>query len=226
MKSSKLDDKALQKEGLVVRKSSGVKGMVAGETREFPGRNKMYNISVEKTMDGYRTTVKSRSGTSKKFFTKTQSEVLPKAHVLGGLMMGAEQVGEAISNPGKLRRMHSNASRNLEKRARRRKNPDAPRIKAAPDDIKSLAGLYAIPDDSEEAFKLGFYFGIMRGIDTCGVQNYFERKRIRKEFAEKLMLGAFETAAVATGTEPSKPKKSKSKSRGISPLLKDLDFNI
>lgn len=226
VKSSKLDDKALQKEGIVVRKSSGVKGMVTGETREFPGRNKMYNISVEKTMDGYRSTVKSRSGTSKKFFTKTQSEVLPKAHVLGGLMMGAEQVGEAISNPGKLRRMHSNASKNLEKRAGRRKNPDVPRIKAGTADIKSLAGLYAIPDDSEEAFKLGLYFGIMRGIDTCGVQNYFERKRIRKKFAEQLMRGAFETAAVAGGTAPPKAKRSRSKSGGISSLMSDLDFSI
>lgn len=230
VKSSKLKEEDLQKKQPKVTRRTGVKNMTAGEVREFPGRNKKYKIRVRRSTDGFRTTVDAKSGSKKVFFTKKASEVLPKAHVLGGLLTGAEQVSEAISNPSKLKRMHTTAKRNLAKREKRRgrkKNPEAPRVKAGTADIKSLASLYAIPDDAEEAFKLGLYFGIMRGIDTCGVQNYFERKRIRKKFAEQLMRGAFETAAEAGGVSPPKSRKTSGRKRpkGLSALLADIDID-
>lgn len=56
-----------------------------------------------------------------------------------------------------------------------------------------LEAVWGIPADSQEAYRVGYYEGVVRGIDTCGVQNYFKRKKIRKNY-EKELLEAREEA--------------------------------
>jgi len=181
-----------------IRRASPFKGMTTGEERTMKGPKNAYTVFVKKTMNGYRVTVQTKEGKEQSFFTKNMSEVKTKAAVLGGLMTGAEEVAKAVSNPTKIRRLANSADRFFKKRSpksNRKKNPKMGKSSVA--DIKSLEALFDLPDDPEEAAEIGFYFGIIRGLDTCGVQNYFERQRIRKKFNEKILSGAFQTASKA-----------------------------
>lgn len=130
-------------------------------------------------------------------------------------MVGAGQVLKAISNPTKLKRLNSDARRFFAK-----KNPKLPRQEADIADIKELTGMFQIPDDNEEAFRYGLYFGIIRGIDTCGVQNYLKRKRIRKRYQERLLEGLISETTRAGGLSVStRGKKGRSKKRSEDPVL-------
>jgi hypothetical protein len=178
-------------------------------------------------MNGYRVTVQTKDGKEQSFFTKRMSDIKTKSAVLGGLMTSSEEVAKAVSNPTKIRRMKNSADRYFKKnptKSKRKRNPTSVkmgRVKGAAGDIKSLASLYSIPADPREAYKLGFYFGIIRGIDTCGVQNYFERKRIRQKFGEKLVSGAFEVASKAAGVGGGSTRSSR---RGYRPDEDDEDY--
>jgi len=225
--SAKLPEEKAEK--VAMRRTSPFKGMVTGEERELKGAKNAYTVTVKKTMDGYRVTVRTKDGKEKSFLTKRVSDIRSKSAVLGGLMTGATEVSKAVSNPTKLRRLKNSSDRYFAKvnpKRGRRKNPPVgiPRVKASPEDIKSLQSLYAIPDDAAEAYRLGFYFGIIRGIDTCGVQNYFERRRIRKEFSQKLLSGAFEVASGAAGVAGAPAKKTRRKKS--STTLESLDAEV
>lgn len=194
--------KHLELKPVEIKRASPFKGMSTGEERTMKGPRGAYTVFVKKTMDGYRVTVQTKEGKEQSFFTKRMSDIKTKSAVLGGLMTGAEEVAKAVSNPTKIRRLANSADRFFKKRSNksnRKKNPKKnPKMgKSSVSDIKSLEALFDLPDDPEEAAEIGFYFGIIRGLDTCGVQNYFERQRIRKKFNEKILSGAFQTASKA-----------------------------
>lgn len=75
--------------------------------------------------------------------------------------------------------------------------------------------MFQIPDDNEEAFRYGVYFGIIRGIDTCGVQNYFTRRKIRKRYQKRALEGLVSEATRAAGIDTPTPT-----SRGKSAKLR------
>lgn len=191
------------------------KNMTTGETRVFPGPKKAYHIHVRKGAgSNFTFFVEMKDGrTSQKRRTKKCSEVLTKAHVVAGAMEGARGVTKAISNPAKIRRLHNEASRYFRKK---NPSPTVEREGAELGDIKEVAGMVGIPDDPNDAYRYGFYFGIIRGIDTCGVQNYFKRRKIRNEFQQRVFDAAMETSARVAGvgrgrTGSSKTKKKKKK---------------
>jgi len=190
------------------------KGMTIGEEREFRGKQGAYMIHVRRgTGTKYAMKVVMKDGReSTRRNVDGCSKVLKRAHALAGAMTGAAKVAKAAKNPTKIRRLNSDARRYFAKQ-----NPKMPRQTAESADIKELAGMFKIPDDNEAAFKYGLYFGIVRGIDTCGVQNYFKRKRIRKTYQERLIEGLMSETARAGGIsvpkQPEKHKKSASESR-------------
>ena len=193
-----------------IRRASPFKGMTTGEERTMKDPNNAYTVFVKKTMNGYRVTVQTKGGKEQSFFTERMSDIKTKSAVLGGLMAGSEEVAKAVSNPAKIRRLKNAADRYFKKnpmKGNRKRNPSGiklERMKSSEADIKSLSSLFRIPPDPREAARLGLYFGIIRGLDTCGIQNYFERQRIRKKFGQKLVSGAFEATNKELGVGGSK----------------------
>lgn len=215
------------------------KGMGVGEERTFKGPKNQYIIYVQKGIrNKYTMRVQMRDG------RKSQprrldgcSKALARGHAIGGSMVGAGQVMKAISNPTKLKKLNSDARRFFAKKNPRIKNPKLPRDEADVSDIKDLVGMFKIPDDAEEAFRYGLYFGIVRGLDTCGVQNFFKRKQIRKRYQERLLEGLMSETARAGGiamktrvkskARPKKGKKSQDNEDAANDVFKSfLDENF
>lgn len=191
--------------------------MSLGEERVFPGKKNQYYIHVKKGARGKFTFfVELKDGrVSAKRRTTDCSKVLSKGHLIGGAMVGGTEVKRAISNPGKMRRLQNSATKYF-----RKQNPKMPRQPADEGDIRELTGMVGVPDNPEDAYRYGFYAGIIRGIDTCGVQNYFKRKRIRNEFQERLLSAAMETTSRVTGTRSGKV------SRKRSDTIRDVDGEL
>ncbi len=188
------------------------RNMTLGEERIFPGPKGAYHIHVRKAARGkFVFFVETKEGkVSQKRRTDKCDEVLRKGHLVGGAMTGALEVMKAISNPAKIKRLHNSAVRYF-----RKKNPKLPRQAADEGDIRELTGMIGVPDNSDDAYRYGFYAGIIRGIDTCGVQNYFKRRRIRNEFQERLLSAAMETTARVTGTRSGSRSTGKRKKSAV-----------
>lgn len=200
------------------------KGMAVGEERTFKGAKNQYVVIVRRGIrNKYTMRVMTKDGReSQPRRLDGCSRALARGHALGGSMVGAGQVMKAISNPGKLKKLNSDARRFFAK-----KNPKLPRQEADIADIKELTGMFQIPDDNEEAFRYGLYFGIIRGIDTCGVQNYLKRKRIRKRYQERLLEGLISETSRAGGLSVStrgKSKRKSSKSESAEEPMSDSEF--
>lgn len=195
------------------------KGMTLGEERVFPGTKNAYHIHVKKGARGRFTffVVTKEGKESQKRRTTDCDEVLRKGHLLGGAMTGAFEVARAINNPAKMRRLENAARKYF-----RKQNPKLPRQAAEEGDIRELAGMIGVPDNPEDAYRYGFYSGIIRGIDTCGVQNYFKRRRIRNEFQERLLQAAMETTARVTGTRSGKSSRRKRKRSSVDDVDAEL----
>ena len=191
------------------------KGMAIGEERAFKGPKGQYVVVVQRMAlrNKYSMHVVTKEG------RKSQprrldgcDRALSRGHALGGSMVGVGQVLKAISNPTKIKKLNSEARRYFAK-----KNPDLPRGEADVSDIKELVGMFKVPDDPEQAFRYGLYFGIVRGLDTCGVQNFFKRKQIRKRYQERLLEGLLSETARAGGiamkTRVKSEKRPSKKSR-------------
>lgn len=54
----------------------------------------------------------------------------------------------------------------------------------------------------KEAFDFGFMFGVLRGIDTCGVVRVAERRRIRREVEQQVLDAVYELATKAPRSNP------------------------
>jgi hypothetical protein len=181
--------------------------MKPGEQREFKGEGGKYTIFVKKTADGnFIYHVVTRDGVeSNRRRTSDCKEILAKAHAAGGAIVGARDVAGAINNPAKLTRLKNSAdkyfaSRPKPKSSRKSNPPRLPRQSAEEGDIRELTGMVGITSSPEESYRYGYYAGIIRGIDTCGVQNFLKRKRIRNEYQERLLAAAAEATARLTGT--------------------------
>lgn len=201
------------------------KNMTLGEERIFPGEKRAYFIHVKKGAGGrlsyfVETKEGKRSETRR---TSDCDEVMRRGHMIGGAMTGAMEVTRAISNPAKIKRMGSSARRYFAK-----KNPSIERSPAEEGDIRELTGMAGIPDDPKDAYRYGFYFGIIKGIDTCGVQNYFKRKRIRDEFKTRILEAALETSARASGTKAGRVilKRGDRKKKSAAEEFVDVDFDF
>ena len=195
------------------------RNMTLGEERVFPGPKGAYHIFVRKGSGGKFTFyVETKDGrVSQKRRTTECDEVLRRGHLIGGAMSGAIEVSKAISNPAKLRRLENSARKYF-----RKANPKLPRQAADVGDIRELTGMVGVPDNPEDAYRYGFYAGIIRGIDTCGVQNYFKRRRIRNEFQERLLSAAMETTARVTGTRSG----TKTRRRSRRTATEDVDDEL
>ena len=197
------------------------KNMTLGEERVFPGPKKAYHIHVKKGARGkYTFHVETKDGKKSAVRRTTDcDEVVRKGHLIGGAMTGALEVARAISNPAKLKRLENSARKYF-----RKQNPKLPRQAAEEGDIRELTGMIGVPDNPEEAYRYGFYAGIIRGIDTCGVQNYFKRRRIRNEFQERLLSAAMETTARVTGTRSGGVSRKRKKRKGGA--VEDVDAEL
>lgn len=194
------------------------KNMTLGEERIFPGPKRAYQIHVRKGRGGKFTfhVVTKEGQSSERRRTDKCDEVLRRGHLIGGAMTGAIEVSRAISNPGKLKRLENSARKYF-----RKSNPKLPRQAAEEGDIRELTGMIGVPDNPDDAYRYGFYAGIIRGIDTCGVQNYFKRRRIRNEFQERLLAAAMETTARVTGARSSSKPSRKRKG-----AVEDIDADL
>jgi len=199
------------------------RNMTLGEERVFPGKKGEYHIHVKKGSRGKFTYfVETREGKeSAKRRTTDCNEVIRRGHLIGGAMTGAREVAKAISNPGKIRRLNNSARKYF-----RQQNPKMPRQAADEGDIRELTGMVGVPDNPEDAYRYGFYAGIIRGIDTCGVQNYFKRKRIRNEFQDRLLHAAMETTARVTGTRSGTVSRKRKKGTKTGSVIGDIDAEL
>ncbi len=187
------------------------KNMGLGEERVFKGKANAYSIHVKKGMRKYSMWVVMKdSRKSRKHILDSCNNAVAQGHAVAGSMTGAGKVAKAVSNPAKIKRLDNEARKFF-----RKQNPKMPRAEAEAASIKELAGMFQIPDDAEEAFRYGVYFGIIRGIDTCGVQNYFTRRKIRKRYQKRALEGLVSEASRAAGIETPTPK-----SRGTSAKLR------
>lgn len=188
------------------RKEEDCRNMSLGEGRSIAGKG--YHINVTKRRSTFAVQVVSNDGLKKSpvYRFKDCDTVLARGHVVGGALMGARKVIGAMSNPASLRRLHANATRNLKKMApKRKKNPifkksRIPREAADVGTFEDLSDMISLPSDPEQAYRLGYYAGIIKGIDTCGVQNYLKRRRLRDEYEQRLIDAALTQARTLTGT--------------------------
>lgn len=186
---------------------------------EFQGPGGKYTIVVDKTSGGnyiyFVVTSDGRESMHRR--TDKCADIVSRGHITGGAMVGARAVTGAISNPAKLQRLHKSAEKYFESRpkpktTRKRNPPKLPRQSADEGDIRDLTGMISIPESPEAAYRYGYYAGIIRGIDTCGVQNYLKRKRIREEYQDKLLSASAEATARLTGTRSGYVAKNKNRS--------------
>lgn len=171
-----------------IKTDQHLRRMGAGEERILSGRG--YKIKVKKrggdqfqfqvtTSDGRKSTIIRKRGTPK--------EIESKARAVAGAMMGAEKVAKALrsKNPAaSMKRLRNSAAKYF-----RQTNPGIPREAAEVGTLEDMSTLFRMPADPNEAYKQGFYAGIIKGIDTCGVQNWAKRKKLRKEFERRLVEG-------------------------------------
>ena len=166
---------------------SSLSRMTAGETRTHMGRG--YRLGIRRMMRGdkYEITVKTKSTTHVQLISGTPKKVEARAFAIAGTVMGAEKVDKALkaSNPSSsLKRLNASARRGL-----RRKNPALPREVVETGTFEEMSPMFALPDDVQEAYNLGISAGIIQGIDTCGVQNWARRRKLRKEYEAKMTKG-------------------------------------
>lgn len=87
-------------------------------------------------------------------------------------------------NPEFLDRVKDVLAVPLVSRARRQRSSiQATEIPAFGEHIEDLA--YRL--NGKEAYDFGFTFGVLRGIDTCGITKLFERRKIRRRLAQEAM---------------------------------------
>ena len=162
------------------------------------GEKRQYLIRVKKGR-GKKTPfsyyVETPTGKSSTRRTADCSDIVARGHMIGGTMVGATKAAQAAGNPAKLQRLEREARRGLAK-----KNPRQ-RIEAEVEDIPEMRGIFGLPSDPEEAFRYGYRIGIIKGIDTCGVQNYMKRRRIKKAYIDRIAEGEQELAARLSGTK-------------------------
>lgn len=195
-------------------------GASTGKCSKIPGVNRKYVIVYTKGTgkSPHKCWVETTGGKKSSVYkAASRADAIRTGHVVAGAILGATQVAGAASNPSKMRRLKDSATRGI-----RKTNPSAPRVAAEVGDIKDLSGIIGIPSDSKDAFRYGFYIGIIRGIDTCGVQNYFKRRKIRKDFQKKLYQAQLDMTARLTGTAVPKTPHVVTDS-GYSGLNIDLD---
>lgn len=172
------------------------KGMKVGDKRAISVRGG--KVFVEAARGGvYKTFVLGKEGDkSATYRFKDCDTVMARGAMIAGAMGAGKKVVEAMGNPAALKRLENSAGRYF-----RKKNPSLKRSPADIGAIEDLSGMIGLPDDPGEAYRLGYYAGIIKGIDTCGVQNYMRRRRLRKDFQQKLLDAA--VAHQETLTEPS-----------------------
>ena len=186
------------------RKEADCRNMSLGEGRSIPGKG--YHINVTKRRATFAVQVVSNDGLKKSpvYRFKDCDTVLARGHVVGGALMGARKVIGAMSNPAALKRLYNTAKRGLQKMHTKR-NPilrksRIPREAADVGTFEDLSDMISLPSDPEQAYRLGYYAGIIKGIDTCGVQNYLKRRRLRDEYEQRLIDAALTQARTLTGT--------------------------
>lgn len=197
--------------------------MSVGEERIIPGMDGKYTIHVRRGIKNKYTiwvvTADGRESSRRRIVGLKPA--ISRGHAIGGAMSGVSRLTGVASNPAKVRSLNSEARRFFAK-----KNPSLPRQEAEESDIQELAGMFRIPSDPEEAYRYGLYFGIIRGIDTCGVQNYLKRKKIRKRYEQRIFEGMMSESARAGGLTTGK-RASRRKSKKDEPaedILASLDL--
>lgn len=189
------------------------KGMSAGDKRVIKVRGG--KVFVEAGKRGiFKTFVVSTEGEkSATYRFKDCDTVMARGAMIAGAMKAGKKVVAAVGNPAALKRLDNSARKYL-----RQKNPKLKRSPASFGAIEDLSGMIGLPDDAQEAYRLGYYSGIIKGIDTCGVQNYMKRRRLRKDFQQKLLDAVVDHQE--TLTEPSgRGRRGKTKT-----YRSDFDF--
>lgn len=175
-----------------------------GEEERTKGQD--YTVIVRRDMEGYWTKVVTKVDPElgKSFDTGWAGpfkgadgieKAYRKGEVIGAQLTGAREF--IAANPTRRKAMTSSARRTLAK-----SNPKIERDPLSGEerflDIESSIG---IPDDPDQAYRVGYAWGVIRGIDTCGVQNFLKRKKIRKQY-EKQILDAYKQIARAATEAP------------------------
>ncbi len=200
------EDMEIYKHGQYL-KSKDCHGMKPGERRVVGIKGAKLYVERGKTREVYKAFIVSKSGVESAVYRFDHcNEVLARASMISGALAAGKKVIGAVGNPSSMLRLESNARKKLEKMASKKKrgrkpkkNPRLPRRPVEVGAIEDLSGMIGLPSDPEDAYRLGYYAGIIRGIDTCGIQNYIRRKKLRKEFEQKLLDAAVSQQETLTG---------------------------
>jgi hypothetical protein len=187
----------------VARKFKRPVELELGEEERAMGQD--YTVIVRRDMEGYWTKVVTKVDPElgKSFDTGwagpfSGSDGIEKAYrkgeVIGAQLTGAREF--IVANPTRRKSMSSSARRVLAK-----SNPKLERDPLSGEEkFRDIESSIGIPDDPDQAYRVGYAWGVIRGIDTCGVQNFLKRKKIRKQY-EKQILDAYKQIA-RSATEP------------------------
>lgn len=174
-----------------------------GEEEEIAG--KAYTVFARRDREGYWIKVHTRPDpeTGKVYETgwsgpyKSLDRAYRKANLIGGQMTGAQEF--LAANPARRRTLYMGARRALAKH-----NPPAlagllgptiPRsAMTGTETFADIAESIDVPPRSEDAFRVGYAWGVMNGIDTCGVQNWNKRRKLRRAY-EKEILSSYAKVA-------------------------------
>jgi len=191
LQKAKVKGKMTKMEG--IKRAKDCQNMRSGEER-FVEKDK-YSYYVKKTSKGYtyQIFVGDNETAKRRLQDHDCTELEKRICRLAGGVVGAKAVVAARENPSKVVKLYKNAHRGVA-RSMRKKNPigrqsamKLPKEAARPEDIADLTQLFSIPSDNDDAFRVGYYFGVIRGIDTCGLKNLLNRRKIRDQFSKKVM---------------------------------------
>ena len=173
-----------------------------GEEEEIAG--KAYTVFARRDREGYwiKVHTKPDSVTKKVYETgwsgpyKSLDRAYLKANLIGGQMTGAQEFLSA--NPARRRTLYMGARRALAKHNPKMADflgPSIPRsAMTGTETFADIAESIDVPPRSEDAFRVGYAWGVMNGIDTCGVQNWNKRRKLRRAY-EKEILSSYAKVA-------------------------------
>jgi len=182
-----------------VNKAKDCYNMTIGEERMIDRRGFSYYVKRTEKGFTYQVFFGDRATSKRGLRSNDCDELERRIFRLAGGVLGASEIAKVRENPEKSTKVIVNAyrgmSRTMKKNSsKRKKNPvsrqtpiSLPKEAARPEDIQDLTQLFTVPRDPDDAFRVGYYFGVIRGIDTCGIKNIINRRKIRDRFSKRVL---------------------------------------
>jgi len=198
-------------------------------------------VEFSRNRDGYHVTMKKPSGekiTASVVFKNMQKAVeyaMVMMQDLTGIKKWSVEEGPSWSGGGKGGRTRQRV-RNPRGKLRLKRNPDlfetmkdilAPPFITRPKRRQEAVSASAIPEVGhhfrniaknlygKEGFDFGFTFGVLRGIDTCGIKDLAERRRIRRYIEQQVMDAVYSLAVEAPARREGNPGRKKARKKTI-----------